>query len=263
MLASVSYPSMPTSFATQLDMALASESASRVATAPTTEAGRRDLPERRSRRSRAGWQLPGMSVVATRLVAGAGVLIAVGVGGYEIASHAGNSVSGTAASSAGSASVPSARQLSLGPTVRYGQASGPETAQPETVQTVRSGANFTTADLATQALGAVRAARLAGATGAQPRAVAPAPSTAPGSAASSSFGNQTAPARPSGLASCLDGLVGSQPVQLVETAKFDGAPATIIVTARTATHPAQVWAVGPACSASHPDVLAHQTLTGT
>ena len=261
MLASVSYPSMPASFATQLDTALASESASRLANAPPTEAGRRDLPERQSRRSH-GWQLPGFSVLATRLVAAAGVLVVIGVGGYQIAAHSGSSVGGTAASSAGAGSVPSARQMSLGPTVRYGQASG-----TESVQTVRSGANFTAADLGAQALGAVEAAKLEGANGAHHAAATPAATTANGaapsnSAPSKSFRNQAAPASTSGLTSCLNGLVGNQPVQLVEIAKFNGAPATIIVTKQTATKPAQVWAVAPDCSASHPDVLAHQTLSG-
>jgi hypothetical protein len=263
-LASVSYPAMPASFATQLDTALASESASRLASAPATEAGRRDLPERRPRRPRGGRRLPGISVLATRLVAGAAALVVIGVGSYQLAAHSGNSVGGTSASSAGSASVPSARQLSLGPTVQYGQASG-----TETVQTVRSSSNFTAADLGAQALGAVEAAKLQGANGAHPAAATPAATAAGGSAptnsaSSKSFrSNQAAPTSTSGLASCLDGLVGSQPVQLVEIAKFNGAPATIIVTKQTATRPAQVWAVGPDCSASHSDVKAHQTLSGT
>jgi len=52
-------------------------------------------------------------------------------------------------------------------------------------------------------------------------------------------------------------------VELVETATFEGQPATIIVTQQTATHSAEVWAVGAACSAAHPDVLDHQTLSRT
>ena len=38
-----------------------------------------------------------MSVLGTRLVAAAGALVIVGAGGYEIATHAGGNVSGTAA----------------------------------------------------------------------------------------------------------------------------------------------------------------------
>jgi anti-sigma factor ChrR (cupin superfamily) len=255
-LAGVPYPSMPASFATQLDTALADESASRFASAPETEADRRDLPERRARRARGSWQLPGRSGLAIRLVAAAGALVVIGVGGYEIAAHTGGSVSRTAASS-GSAAAPGARQMSLGPTVQYGHASS-----TETVQTVHSSTNFTANDLSAQALAAVRAAKLEGATGAHPGAApAPAPTAAAGSATGNASRSQAA--SPSGLASCLDGLVGNRPVQLVETARFNGGPATIIVTKQTAALPAEVWAVGPACSASHPDVLAHQTLSRT
>jgi hypothetical protein len=127
---------------------------------------------------------------------------------------------------------------------------------------VRSSTNFTTSGLSAQALAAVQAAKLEGATGAH-RAAVPAPTAAGVPAASNSSRSQATSKSPSGLSSCLDGLVGSQPVQLVETARFNGVPATIIVTKQTAVRPAQVWAVGPACSASHPDVLAHQTLTRT
>ena len=51
----------PTSCRARIDTALASESAQRLASAPATEAGRRDLPtrSRRARRAAAGWQLPG------------------------------------------------------------------------------------------------------------------------------------------------------------------------------------------------------------
>ncbi len=87
MLASQPYPAMPASVSTRLDTALASESAQRLASAPATEAGRRDLPDRsHAPKPRRGWQLPGMSVAGTRLVAAAGALVIVGVGRvYEIA----------------------------------------------------------------------------------------------------------------------------------------------------------------------------------
>jgi hypothetical protein len=251
LLASTPYPSMPPSLATQLDATLARETAQRVASAPATEAGRRDLPARHARRSRGRFQLPGIPGIATRLVAAAGALVLVGVGGYEIAAHVGGGGTGTTASSAGSAALPSARQLTPGPTVHYGQFSA-----PKTIQTVHAATNFTRADLGTLAVAAVRAAKLEGAGGT--RASAPAPTSA--GSASNGLSSQAVP-QSSSIASCLDGLVGSQPVLLVETAKFDGQPATIIVTGAAAGRSAQVWAVGPDCSASHPDVRAHETLS--
>jgi hypothetical protein len=145
--------------------------------------------------------------------------------------------------------------VNLGPKVQYGSAAG-----TKTVRTVYSAENFTAAELGTQALAAVRAANLAGATGAQPARVK-APTASGSLPTSGSVGGQAG--SPASVASCLDAVVGSQPVQLVEVANYEGRPATIIVTAPTTTHQAQVWVVGPACSASHPDVYAHQALSGT
>jgi hypothetical protein len=252
-LASLSYPAMPASVSTQLDAALASESAQRLASAPATEAGRRDLPDRRrAPKSRHGRQLPGMSALGTRLVAAAGALVIVGAGGYEIATHATGNVGGTAASSSGAATAPTAG-MSAGPSVMYGQR-----ASVKSVQTVHGSTNFTRADLGPQALAAVHAAKLAKL--GTHSAAGPAPSGAARSA--NTAANPGGPSQ-SSLASCLDGIVGSQPLQLVETAKFDGSPATIIVTAQTAARPAEVWAVAPSCSASNSHVLDHLTLSRT
>ena len=252
-LASVTYPPMPESFVTRLDTTIASESARRIANAPATEAGRRDLPERRSR---SRWQLPGVSAVGTRLVAAAAALVIIGFGGYEIATHVVGKATTTAASN-GSAAVPSAGAMTLGPTVQYGTAHA-----AKTVRTVSSSTNFTTADLGAQALAAVQSAKAEGATGATgaTHVAAPAP-TSGGASANSSVRSHTA--SPASLAGCLDRIVGSQPVQLVETAKFDGQPATIIVTTPSSAGPAEVWVVGAACSATNSDVLAHETLSRT
>jgi hypothetical protein len=256
LLASVPYPSMPPSLAEQLDAALAREAVQRLANAPATEAGRRDLPARHARKAHAKWQLPGLSVLGTRLVAAAGAVVIAGVGGYEVVANTSGSANRTAASSTGSAaSLPSAHQVTVGPTVQYGQPSA-----REAIQEVHAGTNFTRADLGPQAVAAVEAAKLAGANGTQFRTNnAP---TASGSAASN-LPSKAHADQFTGLSSCLDGIVGSRPVQLLETAQFEGKPATIIVSSRTATASAEVWVVGPACSASHPDVLAHETLSHT
>ncbi len=60
------------------------------------------------------------------------------------------------------------------------------------------------------------------------------------------------------LTSCVDKLAAGETVLLVELAKFDGKPATIIVVA--ASKPAgsaDVWAVSPSCSAGNTHVLDH------
>jgi hypothetical protein len=260
-LASLSYPPMPASLSAKIDTALASESAQRVASAPASEAGRRDLPERSSRRartSRARWHLPGMSVLTTRVAAAAGALVIVGIGGYEIASHVGNNTANTTASSSGSVAAPSALagRMNFGPDIRYGAQ-----ASTKTIRSVTSDTNFTTAGLGAQALAAVQAAAVRGDLGAQ-ATTGPAPNAAAKPAHGNANGS-SAPQSDSQLASCVDGLVGNRTVLLVEQAKYEGSPATIIVTAQTATRGAEVWAVGPTCSASHPDVLNHLMLSST
>jgi hypothetical protein len=256
-LASVSYPAMSEQLTSRIDTALATESAQRLASAPASEAGRRDLPAR-SRRApkRAAWQLPGFSVLGTRLVAAGSAVIIIGIGGFEIASHVGGNSPSTTASSSGSVAAPSAQaqQMTLGAEVRYG-----EPASTKSVRTVDSDTNFTAANFAAEADAAVRGAKLRGTLGAQAN-TGPAPTTRANSPSSAS-GGKTAPGTQ--LTGCLDGLVGNQTVLLVDQALYEGKPATIVVTAQTATRGSEVWAVGPACSASHPDVLQHTTLGRT
>ncbi len=216
MLASQPYPAMPASLSTRLDTALASESSQRLASAPATEASRRDLPDRRQApKTRHGWQLPGMSVLGTRLVAAAGALVIVGAGGYAIATNVSGNAGVTAASSSGSAGAPSEGAMSAGRSVQYGRP-----ASAKTVQTVRAATNFTTADIGTEAQDAVRTAKLEGLGGTQ-AATRAAPSLPAASAKKAA--DSAGPVQAS-LASCLDGLVGGKPLELVEMAKFNGQP---------------------------------------
>ncbi len=257
-VSSVSYPAMPESLSAQLDIALASESTQRLASAPATEAGRRDLPQRsdRARQERRGWKLPGVSVLATRLVAAAGALVIVGAGGYEIAANvSGTNTSGTAASSSGAAAMPRPQtsQLSVGPMVHYGY----PTSNKE-IRVVSSDTNFEPAKLSSEAVAAVRAARLRDAAGF--RAATNAPAASAGANASDKAAGTSSS---SAMAGCLDRIVGDQTVQLMEIARYAGKPAMIIVTAASGERAAQVWVVPPTCSGSHPDVLDHLRLSRT
>jgi len=257
-VSSVSYPAMPESLSARLDTALASESAQRLASAPATEAGRRDLPQRsdRARHERRAWKLPGMSVLATRLVAAAGALVIVGAGGYEIAANvSGTNTSGTTASSSGAAAMPRPQtsQLSVGPMVHYGYP-----ASNKEIRVVSSDTNFEPAKLGSEAVAAVRAARLRDAAGF--RAATNAPAASAGANASDKAAGTSSG---SAMAGCLDRIVGDQTVQLMEIARYAGKPAMIIVTAASAARAAEVWVVPPTCSGSHPDVLDHLTLSRT
>jgi hypothetical protein len=250
-LASVQYPAMPAHLSVRIEAALATESVQRLSTAPPTEAGRRDLPRRsrHGRPGRSGWQLPGMSVGATRLVASAGAIAIIAGGGYELASHVGGS-GAQSASSSGAVALPrsQASNLSLGPSVSYGHAGS-----TKTVPTVHAGTNFVPSKLGLQTVAAVQAARLRGAVGTQKASNAPARPAGTTSAGASGVAS-------SSLTGCINALAPGQSVVLVELAKFEGKPATIIVTAATSSRSAEVWVVNDSCSASHTDVLDHLKL---
>jgi len=268
LLSSVQFPEMPASLAVMIGNTLAAEAAQRVAAEPATEAERRDLPVRagrvraqrgpgRRRTDRAAWRLP---VPATRVLATAAAIIVVGIGAYAIASHGGVS----SGPSAAAASPPLTSQVSLGPSVTYRQDDS-----SKSIQTVTANADVQPATLAGQAEAALTAAKMEG------MHASPANSSIYGSslAAPTSTGavNSSGALGSAGAASAsslLNGCIArvlppGQALLMVERAKFENKPATIIVTAPASlsgTSPpkqAQIWAVGDACSATNSDVLDH------
>jgi hypothetical protein len=254
LLSSAPFPPMPASVSIKIEAALRVESTQRLTAMPATEGGRGDLPARHRRRAaRRTWQLPGLSVAATRLVAAAGAVVIVAGGTYELASHIGRGP--TASSVAGSAAVPApGQEMSLGPDVTYGRAGA-----LRTIHTVQSAANFIPAKLTTQIVAAVHAARARGVSGSQPTASTPGPSRA-------QSGNATGSAAPgasvaSRLAGCINLIAPGRVVLLVDVARFDGKPATIIVIAALAASPAEAWVVGSGCSAAGKDILGHALLS--
>jgi len=275
MLASVPYQSMPDNLSSRLDSALAAESAHRQASEPGTEANRGLLPER-SRRSGirtgtgGGWRMPRLSGPALRALATAGAVAVVVGGGIGVATQLGGGSSGSASSSsAGRADVrPPANApagqpgLAKGAAVRYGHG--------RRIQEVTAGTNFVRAHLTAQVIAAIKSEKSSGfdmsslqGTPNSPSAhAAPSASTAQTAAAGLSAPDGSSNPSPSAgqLASCLDGLVPGQKVQLLEHAKFDGKPATIIVTAAPLGHPEHVFVVGNLCSASSSDVLLRGTV---
>ena len=266
LLSSVQFPEMPASLSTRIDNVLAAEAAQRIAAEPATEAGRRDLPVRTARgrsqperdRHRTAWPVWRLPVPATRVVATAGAIIVVGLGGYEIASHAGSSAISSTSSAEGHAAVqtPFASQVSFGPSVTYQQ-----NGSSKTVETVTAGTNFSSSTLAGQAekaLTAVKADRMQ--LGAAKSVAVP---TSSGSG-SSALSNSATVSGTSQLSGCIGREIKpGQVVLLVERAKFEGKSATILVTAPASAsgsaHPkeAEIWALGDACSATNSDVLDH------
>jgi hypothetical protein len=65
----------------------------------------------------------------------------------------------------------------------------------------------------------------------------------------------------SGLDGCVSSLTGGAWPRLVDQARYQGRPATIIVTAGAGGRPGQVWVVGTGCSATSRHVIAYAQLT--
>jgi hypothetical protein len=254
LLASVQFPPMPATISIQIEAALRVESTQRLTAMPATEGGRGNLPARHSRRAaRRSWHLPGLSVTATRLVAAAGALVIVAAGSYELASHAarGPTASSVEGSAAGPASV---QQMSLGPDVTYGRPGA-----LHTIHAIQSSANFLPAKLTTQVADAVHAARARGVSASQPAFSTPGASRAQGSSAGVSAAPSSGTA--SRLADCINLIAPGRIVLLVDLARYDGSPATIIVIAALGASPAEAWIVGSGCPASGKDVLNHLVLS--
>jgi hypothetical protein len=66
--------------------------------------------------------------------------------------------------------------------------------------------------------------------------------------------------QPSGLTQCVDKIAGSGAVRLVDQARYEGHPATVIVVSATAGRPGMVYVAGAGCSATQRDILAQAPL---
>jgi hypothetical protein len=65
------------------------------------------------------------------------------------------------------------------------------------------------------------------------------------------------------LRACVMLVTGGVLPRLVDVARYQGRPATVIVQAVASGKPAQVWVVGPGCSATQRDLIAHTEITGS
>ena len=171
-------------------------------------------------------------------------------GVYELAHGAAPSSSSPASSSAAGPAVPAP---AASPALPYQHAGGQDRITP-----VMTGTDYTPGNLSSQV-----AAQLGrhgrGATLAGPNAMTPSdrgPAAAPGRLAAT-FGNLAV----SDLAGCVNRIAAGELVLLVDVARYQGRPATVIVTKAPAAGPEQIWVVGTGCSASRSDVLKHATLS--
>jgi hypothetical protein len=244
LLAATPYPSLPRSTSLRIEAAMRVEVSRRLAAVPATGSGKRDLPS---------WHLPGLSVVATRLVTAAGVLALVGGGSYLLAS---NLSSGVASSSSSAAALPPAGQpMTAGPNVTYASQGS-----QHTIHSVSSATNFVPAQLRAQALDAYHEAQLKGEAGAQSSAGISAPNTSPLHSSEASPLETSAPGGGSQLAGCIQAVADGRSVALLDLARYEGKPATIIVLGSTSTSQAEVIVTADSCSATSPNVLARAPL---
>jgi hypothetical protein len=71
------------------------------------------------------------------------------------------------------------------------------------------------------------------------------------------------PSRLAALPGCVARIAAGLRPRMVDEARYNGHPATIIVLPAIAPGPVQVWVVGPACSGSRSDVIAHVAMAGS
>ena len=193
-----------------------------------------------------GWPAPRRRpAVARKVVALAATAVLVTAGGGYLLSRLPSTTSGPSASSA---AVPAARPATrAGGQVNAAAGNGG-------FSVISSGTNYHPATLPAQ-IAAVLTRYGLRATG-KPVPV-PTRRAAPEQAPTQQV---LQPAALAALQGCVARIAGGQRPWMVDESRYNSRPATIIVLAATARSLAQVWVVGPACSGSRRDVLAHAAL---
>jgi hypothetical protein len=273
LLASVHPPSMPDHLTSRIQAALASEAAKRVtvpagskqaaaaagggAAGPAGPAGfrgRRHRPAPGGSRRR-GWRpfLPGTRPrLAMSAIAAAALVVVVGMGvGVYALMNSGSSSSGPPSAASGArptSSSGSAAAPVRGPALQY-RHSGQNT----TITPISSHTDFTASKLSTQV--AAQVSKYG------PGGIQAGPMTAPETRSPAVRSERLGTMLVSALQACVNRVAAGELVVLVEVARFQGSPATIIVTEVAQAAPQQIWVVGSGCSGSRSDVLHRSALS--
>jgi hypothetical protein len=242
LLASVPAPAMPDSVARRLDMVLAAEVAQR-------GAGQKDQAERADGDGATESPAPrrpggnrGFRLLALRVLAPAAAVVVLAAGGYGLSRiNLGSSTESSASTAAGGAArvaTPSA----AGSAKSAGRGNAPA-AEPSRAVVPRS-AGLTPANFSLvtgqRSLTRTNFAQ-------QVRAELLVPTSA-----------RTTKTPPKQLRGCVAKLAGGQPLKLVESVRFEGSPATLVVAGTGAEVTA--WIAAPDCSATYRHVLDTTTL---
>jgi hypothetical protein len=251
-LASVPSPAMPEHVTRRLTAALAQEAAERSVQATPAATGRPSASpsddgapaQVLSFRSTPKGQRRGLtSPVAARALTAAAAVCLVAAGGYAAVelTSSGSSPTPSGHSAAGARPHSSASSGSAAlPFIGQTPVIGSNGANVLSFRVINSGTDYRTATLSTQI------------------------STELGQ------GVANGPARSSGAMSlhapstqqygCVMDVTGDTEPALVDSASYNGHPATIIALAHVGNQVGQAWVVGPACSADNTNILAHVTL---
>jgi len=286
LLASADVPPMPEHLAARISSALSTESARRAAgTGPVLEPhpARADgvgadgvstdgVPAARRGRAAAGRQgggwswprIPNLSARATGWVAAAAAAVVIAGGGtYLVIQQGSSGGSGVANGTSAAAPTPASTRSASGTGAPAARLS-----RPLPYQRGDNLANFTPVTTGTDYVPAKLESQVrATLTDFGPLASAASPALTHGTAGTANpgtSGQAGGAARigsftPAALEGCVSRISGGDQVLLVDVARYQSAPAAVIVTAPPGKGPEQVWVVGPGCSASRSDVL-HRTV---
>ena len=237
LLASVPALAMPDSVARRLDTVLAAEVAQRNAVLQNRAERADGDGTRESTAPRRPGGNRGFRLLTLRVLAPAAAVVVLAAGGYglsriNLGSSTGSSASTSAGSAARAAAPAAAASAKSGGSVNApnagptkGAVSRPQGITAASITVVTGHANLTHGGLAQQVK-----AQLA----------------VPPSA-------RTTRAATSAERGCVLRLIGSHPLELVESVHYEGSPATLVV-ARTGTRDT-AWIAAPDCSATHRHVL--------
>jgi len=254
MLSNVAFPPIPDHLSARIEIAISAESTTRVpAEGASGEASRRDLPARAGRSPRRRWQLPGFSSPLVGSLAAVGAAVVIAGGAYEIATNLGASSSAPSAGSAqrGSPAAPVRNGAAAGSAAAAGRVRyGPEVrfqhdGKTQSVASIETSTNFEPARLQAQAQAALQAARAGNLKYPQNQLTSP-----------YAYPQATTGVNPGKLTGCVGNVAAGRDVLLVDVARYQGKPATIIVVAGGSGGSDTVYAAGPACSAASRDILA-------